>query len=80
MALEAAIMAEAGKSAQEIIEAMEDLKDRTHTSFIVDNLDFLARAGQIGHKIADITKALMIRPVLILKTERYLMSRRWAIR
>ncbi len=67
MALEAARMAEEGKSAEEIVQAMETLRPRIHTSFIVDNLDFLARADQIGQKIADVTKALMIRPVLVLK-------------
>ena len=67
MALEAARMAEEGKSAEEIVQAMEDLKSRIRTSFVVDNLDFLARARQISQKIADITKALMIRPVLAMK-------------
>ena len=67
MALEAARMAEEGKSAEEIVQAMEELKSRIRTSFVVDNLDFLARARQINQKIADITKALMIRPVLAMK-------------
>ena len=67
MVLEACRMAEEGKSAEEIIEALEKLKKKIHTSFIVDNLDFLARAGQVTNGTANIVKSLMGRPVLKLK-------------
>lgn len=67
MAILAADMAEAGKSPDEIMTALEELKDKVHTSFIVDNLDYLARAGQLNSRIAGATKSLMMHPVLKLR-------------
>ena len=67
MALAAAQMAFEGKSVEEIVLELERMKSRVHTSFIVDNLDYLARANQVGRRIANITKAFMIHPVLVLR-------------
>ena len=67
LALTAARAAEEGRSREEILEILKKEKRRIHTSFIVDNMDFLARTKQVGPKIANVTKALMLRPVLALK-------------
>ena len=67
MVIEACRLAEEGKSAEEIIKKLETLKNKIHTSFIVDNLDFLARAGQVSNGTANVVKSLMGRPVLRLK-------------
>ena len=67
LAVEACRMAEDGKSPDEIIARIERLKKKVHTSFIVDNLDFLARARQVGKGIANLVNSLMGRPVLVLK-------------
>ncbi|MBP5654848.1 MAG: DegV family EDD domain-containing protein [Clostridiales bacterium] len=67
LVIEACKMAEEGKTPEEIIAALEILKKKVHTSFIVDNLDFLARSKQVGQGIANIVKSLMGRPVLELK-------------
>jgi fatty acid-binding protein DegV len=60
-------MAEDGKSPEEIQARIERLKKKVHTSFIVDNLDFLARAKQVGKGVANLVNSLMGRPVLVLK-------------
>lgn len=67
MTILAADMAESGRSVEEILATMEELKDKVHTSFIVDNLDYLARAGQLNSRIAGATKSLMMHPVLTLR-------------
>ncbi|MBO4649882.1 MAG: DegV family EDD domain-containing protein [Clostridiales bacterium] len=67
LAIEACRMAEDGKSPDEIIARVERLKKKVHTSFIVDNLDFLARAKQVGKGVANLVNSLMGRPVLVLK-------------
>ncbi len=67
LALEAARLAESGMSTEKIIEQLEVIKKKIRTSFIVDNLDFLARAGQVGTGIANVVKSLMGRPVLVLR-------------
>lgn len=67
LAIEACRMAEEGMSPEKILERLESVKKKIHTSFIVDNMDFLARAGQVGPGIANIVKSLMGRPVLVLR-------------
>ena len=65
--LEACRLAEAGKSPAEIAARLEKTRDLVHTSFIVDNLDYLARAGQVRSGLARITRALTMRPVLAVR-------------
>ena len=67
LTIEACRMAEEGKSPEEIISRIEKLKKKVHTSFIVDNLDFLARSKQVGKRVANLVNSLMGRPVLVLK-------------
>ena len=67
MAIVACRMAEAGLTAEQIVKELENVKKKIHTSFIVDNLDFLARAGQVGNGTANIVKSLMGRPVLKMR-------------
>ncbi len=67
MAIEAARMAASGMPVDEILEKLEKMKSHVYTSFIVDTLDYLSRANQIGPKIARISNALMIHPVLALQ-------------
>ena len=67
MVLEACRLAEEGKTPDEIAQALEAFRTKVHTSFIVDNLDFLARANQVSQRIAKLTKSFMARPVLVLK-------------
>lgn len=67
LVIEACRLAEQGKEPEEIMESLRDLRKRIRTSFIVENLDFLARSKQVSTKIASIVKSLMGRPVLILQ-------------
>ena len=73
--LKACRLAEEGRSPQEIKEILETGKNRIHTSFVVNELDFLARAGQVNHRIANLMHALMIRPVLVMKKGRLRISK-----
>ena len=67
LAIEACRMAEAGYSPEEIMARLTKLKKKIHTSFIVDNLDFLARSKQVGKRVANLINSLMGRPVLVLR-------------
>ena len=67
LAIVAARLVEEGLSAEQIVKELETYKKKIHTSFIVDNLDFLARAGQVGTGTANVVKSLMGRPVLRLR-------------
>ncbi|MCR5059671.1 MAG: DegV family EDD domain-containing protein [Saccharofermentans sp.] len=67
LAIEACRLADEGKSPEEIIEQLEKVKDKVHTSFIVDSLEFLSRTGQVSRRTAGLIKSLWARPVLVLK-------------
>lgn len=67
MALEAARLVASGRKPADIAKYLDSFKTKVNTSFIVDNLDFLARSKQVSQRIADLTKSFMARPVLVLK-------------
>nr|MCR5432617.1 DegV family EDD domain-containing protein [Lachnospiraceae bacterium] len=73
--LEACRLASLGKTVDEISKAVEEGKRLTSTSFIVDNLDYLARAGQVSDRIARITKTLSLRPTLVMKKGKMTLGR-----
>ena len=67
MVIEACRLAEEGKSPEEITAHLEYLKAKIRTSFVVDSLDFMVRAEQVSEKIANVTKSLMMKPVIVLR-------------
>ena len=67
MVIEACRLAEEGKSPDEIKARLAHVQQMIHTSFVVDSLDYLARADQVSAKVASVTKSLMVKPVLTLK-------------
>ena len=73
--LEACRLAEEGRSPGEIAQALGDFVNLVHTSFIVNELDFLARAGQISNRTANLSRAFMMRPVLVMKKGKLTISR-----
>ncbi len=67
LAIEACKLAASGLSVSEIIKRLEYAKKYVHTSFIVDNLDYLARSGQVSNRLAAVCKAVMFHPVIDMK-------------
>ncbi len=67
LAIEAARMAKEGLGGETIIERLDQLKKKIHTSFIVDGLDHMERAKLVGKNIAKLSDALMTRPVIKLR-------------
>lgn len=68
MALRAAEYAAEGLTARTIVNEIERMKLQVRTSFIVDSTEYLARSGRISSKINTVCKALMLHPVIILKS------------
>jgi len=62
LVIEAAIMAQAGKSAAEIIAAIEELKPRVRASFVVDTLVYLHRGGRCSGLAAMAGGVLKLHP------------------
>ena len=67
LAVEGARLAAMMKTPEEITDALMRMRDRIHTSFIVNDINYLVRAGQVREGIANMAKAFMIRPVISLK-------------
>lgn len=67
LVLEACKLAETGMPPREIVAETERMIQRVKTSFIVDNLDFMARAGQVSTRIARTLNAFTVHPVLRLR-------------
>ena len=60
--IEAAIMAQAGKSADEIIRHIEAIRPKVRASFVVDTLTFLHRGGRCSGLAAMLGGALKLHP------------------
>ncbi len=62
--VEAAKMAEAGASAEEIVTAMNDLAARVDASFLVDKLDYLRKGGRCSAVAALGANLLQLKPCI----------------
>ena len=67
-------MVEEGLEPDEIVRRLERMTDNIHTSFVVDNLDYLARAKQVNGFVAKFTKAFMIHPVITMKNAKMILG------
>lgn len=67
IALRAAKYASQGMEVDDILSAIERIKARTRTSFIVGSTEFLARSGRISSKINAFCETFMLHPVIVLK-------------
>lgn len=68
MVLRAAEYAADGMTADAIVNGMERMKMHVKTSFIVDSTEYLARSGRISSKINTLCKALMLHPIIVLRS------------
>lgn len=64
LVIEAALMAEAGADAGEIVARVEQLKPRVRASFVVDTLVYLYRGGRCGGLAALAGGALKLHPMI----------------
>ncbi len=65
--LRAAEMAEEGKTAEEIVAAIEGARHLVRASFVVDTLTYLARGGRCTAVTALVANALKLHPMIIVK-------------
>ncbi|MGB2963534.1 MAG: DegV family protein [Anaerolineales bacterium] len=67
MVLKAAEMAKEGKNQQEILKAVEDVRERTHLFAALETLKFMAMSGRVGHLTAEMANVFSIKPILTIK-------------
>lgn len=67
MVLEACRMVREGMDIKSIKKVLEKEKKDFSTSFVVRDLEYMAKAGQVDNRMLLLTKALMAHPVLTMK-------------
>ncbi len=67
LVVEAAIMAQAGRSAKEIADRMETLKPMVRASFVVDTLVYLHRGGRCSGLAAMLGSTLRLHPQIVVE-------------
>ena len=72
--LQAAEYTADGMSWEEVAERIQSICPQVRTSFIVDDTEYLLRAGRISPRINTICKAFMVHPVLVLKNSRMVVG------
>ncbi len=70
LALSACRLASDGMSVEEITEKLTEIRKTIHTSFISDNLDYLARNRHVTTSVARIGKSMMLHPVIEMRNGR----------
>ncbi len=75
MVFHASKLAKEGHSPEEITEAMKKMRGRMRGSFVVEDLRWLAKSGEVTERVARICKAFMIHPVITMKHGRADMKR-----
>lgn len=66
LAVEASEMVREGKSAEEIVTAVEDMRERLNVSFVIDTLTYLARGGRCNSVVALAGGVLKLHPKIVL--------------
>jgi len=64
LVMEAARMAQAGKSVSEIVSRLEFMRDKVRLYFVVDTLEYLAKGGRVSNAQAFIGSLLQMKPIL----------------
>ena len=67
MVLKAAEKARDGKSKEEILTAVEDVRERTHLFAALETLKFMAMGGRVGNLTAEMANVFSIKPILTIK-------------
>jgi DegV family protein with EDD domain len=66
--VEAAVEAvESGASRQQVLDRIEEIKDKLLVLFVVDTLEYLAKGGRIGNAKAFLGTLLKVKPILVLQ-------------
>lgn len=77
LVVEAAIMAQAGKSAGEIADKMEILKPLVRASFVVDTLVYLHRGGRCSGLAAMLGGTLHLHPMIVVENGKMHSSKKY---
>lgn len=77
LVLKAAHMAENGTDAKDIVKELEAMREKVDVSFVLDNLEFLAKGGRCSAVTALGANILGIRPSLEMREGKLCMSKKY---
>lgn len=77
MVLYACDLAAQGKSAEEIYNAVEAIKPKVDASFVVDNLEYLAKGGRCSSVAALGANILKLRPCIVVRNGGMTVSKKY---
>lgn len=77
MALSAAILAEEGKSAREIVEYCNSIAGKIDASFVIDNLEFLYKGGRCSALAALGANLLKLKPCIIVRDGKMTVGKKY---
>ena len=77
LVLSAAEMAEAGKTAEEIVKACEELRTRVDASFVIDSLEFLHKGGRCSALAALGANLLQLKPCIVVRNGKMGVSKKY---
>ncbi|MBO5737467.1 MAG: DegV family protein [Clostridia bacterium] len=66
LVLKACDMRDEGKSAEEIVTAVEEIRERINTSFVPDNLDYLHKGGRVSGMVKTVAGMFKIHPQILM--------------
>lgn len=75
--IEAAEMAQQGRSAADIVARIEDIKPRVRASFVVDTLTYLHRGGRCSGVAALLGSTLKLHPKIVVENGRMQASKKY---
>ena len=64
LVMKAVDMRDAGKSAKEIVEAVEEIRNHINTSFVPDSLDYLHKGGRVSGMVKTVASMFKIHPLI----------------
>ena len=66
LVLKACDMRDEGKSPEEIVATLEEVRDRINTSFVPDNLDYLHKGGRVSGMVKTVAGMFKIHPQILM--------------
>ena len=75
--IHAAEMAEDGMGAEEIVSAIEGLREKVRASFVVDTMEYLAMGGRCSQVTALLATALKLKPMIVVKDGKMGVGRKY---
>lgn len=67
LVLKACDMRDEGKTAEEIVECVEELRKRVNTSFVPDSLDYLHKGGRVSGMVKTVAGMFRIHPQILMR-------------